>query len=329
MTLPKQVREQGEESDRLIAEALAKEVGATAPIDEVEKPVADVVKIDPNDYKSRFSLMKQKYDLLVSEELPAVRSQVSQRDEQILALTQQVAELAQKMQAVPTVSEPASQPINTNASLKDRIMTVLSDGEKETYSEDFIDMLGRVINSVQPENQLDPAIESRLERVETTQHLTAEDHFWRAINDQVPTWREMQKTAAFQAYLKKYDPLLGTTREEILGDAQEQLNAERAVAVFTNFVGGEQDHDEVDTTIIPNPLEKHVVPEDTGNSNGSDIDVIPQLTAAEIEKYYVDVALGRYKNRQREVDAMENAIRKIHSAAQPQQPNSVDNKTAY
>ena len=329
MSLPKQVREQGAESDRLIAEALATEVGAAAPIDEIEKPAADVVKIDPNDYKSRFSLMKQKYDLLVSEELPAIRGQVSQRDEQILALTQQVAELAQKMQAVPAVSEPTSPTVNTSASLKDRIMNVLSDGEKETYSEDFIDMLGRVINSVQPENKVDSTLESRLEQVETTQHLTAEDVFWKTINDQVPTWREMQKTAAFQVYLKKYDPLLGTTREEILGYAQEGLNAERAIAVFTNF--GEQDHGSIedDTTITLNPLEKHVVPEDTGTSNGSDIDVMPQLSNAEVEKFYVDVALGRYKNRQREAEAMENAIRKIHEATKPQQPGSVDNKTQY
>lgn len=331
MPLPKQVREQGEESDRLIADAIGANDEAVAPVDK-DKPADEVVKIDPSDYKTRFSLMKDKYDKLVSETIPDLNSKISQRDDQVLDLTRQVADLAQKLQAVPAVSEtPAAPVVNTSANLTDRIMSVLSEGEKETYSDDFIDMLGRVINSVQSENKVDPQLESRLEKVETTQHLTAEERFWKTIDTEVSNWREVQKTPAFQKYLKRHDPLLGTTREAILGYAQEELNAERAVAVFTDFINGKQsivpDDDEPGDTI--NPLEKHVVPEDTGSGGMGELDAVPQLTTEEIEKFYIDVALGRYKTRPNEERAMENAIRKIHSAAQPQQPQSVDNKTEY
>lgn len=208
--------------------------------------------------------------------------------------------------------------------MQERIAGALTDEEKGQYEENFIDMITRMIQTVQNTTS-DNNLESRVKNVETIQHQTAEDKFWNAIDNRVPDWREIQKSDDFQSYLNEFDPLLESTRSNVLSQAQSDLNAERAIAVFMNFKNGSQytkpNEDDIPT---PNPLDKHVTPSDTGGGDGDGgIEVVPDLSLEEINKFYVDVSLGKYKTRPTEQASMEDAIRKIHQASQPVEPTIV------
>ena len=319
--IPEQVRKQGEESDRLIEEANNPTLEPVVN----DKPNEPAKKIDPEDYKERFVNFKKNTD----ETINSLRMELSQLTGQNNAQTDQIADLIQRLEA-KTVEAPIAPAVNSNESLQERIAGALTDDEKGQYEEGFIEMIARMIDSVHKTQNVAPDtnLESRLENVEKKQVLSDGEKFWHEINIAVPNWRELQKLDNFQAYLSKFDPLLMSTRADILNQAQSDLNHERAIAVFTNYTNGTQNHIVEDDPII-DPLEKHVAPEVTGSGDGSGIEDVPVLSTEEISQFYVDVAVGKYKTRPSEQASMENAIQQIHAALNHSQAPSVENKTEY
>lgn len=316
MALPKQVVEQAEAAERMATEAGLK--GAPPKPEPVEngdkpntdKPAEKTEKIDPDDYKARFAGLTKTHSEL-KQRYEASQAEVSRLTGTVEALQKQNADLLEQVKAAPEVTPQPS--VDTGASVQERIMAVLSDDEKSSYSQEFFDMLGRVLQTVSPSKpETDSELKERLEKVEKNQHLTAEEAFWKKVNEAVPDWRDIQDTDAFQAYLKEHDPLLQDTRLNVLVGSQETLNASRAIAVFNDFknrahILGPQVED--DTEI--DPLERHVIPDDTGAGDGGDIETTPDISPDEITQFYQDVALGKYKNRLEEQRAMEAAIAKI------------------
>ena len=322
--VPKQVREQAEESDRLIAEATEAKKPTSEPTEQ-GKPGEQANKIDPDNYKDRFINYKKSTDITISN----LRNEVSQLTGQVEVLSQQNAEFIKQLQDKSVEQVTSTPEVDHNLDVNERIMAVLTDEEKETYSPEFIEMLGRATKAVSQSPDQSSDLESRLNKVENFQQETAEDAFWRIIKEKVPSWKEVQSTDEFQDYLNEYDPLLGTTRMQVLKQAQSDLNAERAVAVFTTHINGSQSRSTSHDEETINPLDKHVVPDLTGSGSGDDIQEVPNLTAEQITQFYIDVSLGRYKTRPAEMESMENAIRKIHAATNQPPPANVDNKETY
>lgn len=87
-TLPKQVRERAEESERLIAEQQAKNNPTAEPTTNNGKPADEPEKIDPENYKERFAKYKQQTDKTIS----TLRTELGQLTGNNEALTQKVAD---------------------------------------------------------------------------------------------------------------------------------------------------------------------------------------------------------------------------------------------
>ena len=319
--IPKQVREQGEESDRLMAEANEANKPTLEPVNN-DKPNDPANKIDPENYKERFINYKAQTDITIRD----LRGDVSQSIGREEVLQQTIADLNQQLQSKPQA--PVVDEVDVSKSVQERILASLTEDERENYSPEFIDMLSRVTKVVNSTSIPDTSLEDRIKNIETTQVQTREDKFWQAVDDGVPNWRELQANPDFQKYLNVNDTLLGTTRLNVLKQAQSDLNAERAIAVFKAYANGSQAHIE-DEPIPTNPLDKHVVPELTGSGDGGDIQDVPILSAEEISQFYVDVAVGKYKNRPSEMASKEAAIQKIHAALNHSPAPSVENKTEF
>ena len=330
MAIPKKVLEQGAEAERLAQEAGMKGAPAPANKSDTDPPATPAApaakldqgkpaegnppaKVDPENYKERFSRMKQKYD----NEVPAMREANLKMSGELEALRRQVTELMQQLQNSKAAGPAAT--AKTDGSISERIQSVLTDDEKEHYSPEFMAMLGRVIAAGQVSQPADSTLETRLNTLEKRAHETAEERFWRLIDQGVPQWEQVQATDDFREYLNVYDRKLKMTNGAALKKAQADLDADTAIAVFEDFMN------KAPASATPNPdpedpREQHVMPVTTGAGDGGDIQdnsATRRFTEAEITKFFNEVAIKAGKGIPLSATelATERAIQKQFQAA--------------
>lgn len=297
MAIPKQVREAGDESERL-AQQLRKDREGTQPeppaaekepeptpkeeppAEPKATPVSDnrSPESDPNYWMTRFKGLKRHHDELV----PQLRREVSE-------LQAQIQEIKSQPQQPPA---PAAAPQRAGT---DAILSVLTDEQRESFSPELLEVLETVGKRAadmayqQAKGHTD-GVAGRVERVEQYAQKSQDEHFWEEIESGIPDWRELHEDQAFLDWVHDFDPLFGKSRFDEIQACQAQYDPARIIAIYSMFKDqrGRQGH------VKEDPLADRVTPE--GGGPGPEGVATPQgrsFTVTEVQNIYKRMALGK------------------------------------
>jgi hypothetical protein len=292
MGLPTEVEKQGkkaEEAQKELIEGgktdLEKEV--TAPTEDKAKPEKDAEKgkkadeeiVVSEDFKQKYEVLKGKYDT----EIPQLREQLRLAQEAIEALK------ATKDSPKPKKEEGAEQPDKETKGPKQ-----LDKENFSGYGEEMVEMVDSV-NELIKENEALKGENAKLKgSVDAVGHSvakTAQDRYYDTLEEAVPDIWTINKDPKWLEWLGQEDPLTGKTRQELLEEAQGNLDANRVARFFKTFSGG-NGKDALSTDDIPKE-EDNVVHDEglAGDETGQPEKVV--ITPAQFTKATQDRIHGR------------------------------------
>lgn len=184
----------------------------------------------------------------------------------------------------------------------------------ENFGSDLVEMVQRVASSMLAraagELQTQAAnIDRRLAQLEQayqgtsqTVAMTAEQAFFDRLTKLVPDWEQTNANQAFLAWLAEVDPLLGQPRQVALDAAQQQMNADRAAAVFKAFVATSQPAPKA------NNLDKQVSPKGTASSAPPTPQQPVIWTQQQVVDFYNAKRRGDFRGREKDAAALEAEI---------------------
>lgn len=196
----------------------------------------------------------------------------------------------------------------------------ISEEERETYGEDFLDVAARAAAS-----RLDPIIgelKSRLDEIQGTVKSVAQQteeekrqSMYSLLDGEVPNWRDVNRDPNFVAWCNLPDPFSGVIRMEMLREAYTQLDGRRVLNFFKGFLKDEAvtDPARIVKPEMPNtgkvPLENFAAP---GRAKAPAAAVRPgekeTISTAQIAQFYADVNRGKYRGNEAEKERLEAMI---------------------
>jgi len=146
-------------------------------------------------------------------------------------------------------------------------------------------------------------LKQKLNAAEEDLRKRAENQFWIDLDKNFPNWLAVNEDPKWREWLSQRDPITGAFRQQLLDAAQDALDVNRVVAMFTAFTQSSpapQPEIVRQAQVVPEP----VAPAPDVNASAS----IPFVTRAEIKKFFQEKAIGKYKFRPQEAEAMEKRI---------------------
>lgn len=311
--LPRAVKRQAEEADRLLRELSAKpgETIETPPPEGDTTPAAaapqavteDDVPSSPtsgqspessqqgqqpapvdDDFRQKYLVLKGKYDKEIPE-LKIALSDALEQNRELRAMLQQQAER----------SQPQPPPMRNGNGNHSKL---IKPEEEEEYGKDFFDVVGRRAREIAEE-----MVEERLSKLNLPSQPTrspqqeAEDRKERvraALESSVPGWVEINQSQNFLAWLADPDVFSGKMKRELLTDAFKAGDAARVVQFFKAF--------QEDSAGRPTPTARTpsvdagtlVAPQTSLSGGPVDAPGGARIwTQAEIAEFYAEVRRGR------------------------------------
>jgi hypothetical protein len=197
--------------------------------------------------------------------------------------------------------------------------------EREAYGDDFLDVAARAARE-----KLDPELKSlrqELEQLKGAVGNVSEDNekerrkkFYDHLNDQLPSWKTLNRDPKFIAWCNLPDPFSGAIRGAMLNDAVAKGDAPRALRFFNGFLTDEAATapagNRPELPRLPNgqangkvPLENFAAP---GRAKAPAGDPPPAekeiITPAQIAHFYLLVQKGHYKGNEAEKERLEREI---------------------
>jgi len=310
MALPEQIRKQTEAVQELYKAAAdsttppVEDEVITPPVEESEvAPVpADEQKASADEVPEE--TVAQKYRTLqgmYNAEVPRLHQQNREMQQRIKEMEQLFA----SMTATQTTAAPA---------VVERLVTdqdVADYGEsldvmRKVTREELGIVAKRIANIEATLHQMQTQVVPQLASVTQRQQLTAEQKFWSDLVAAVPNFRQINDNPEFQAWLLTVDPLTGIARQTYLDDAQHALDAARVANFF---------HIWLESTAHPagtspaSELEKQISPGRSRSTGTSATTSQGKMyTPSDIQKFFNDVRIGRYKGREQERSRIERDI---------------------
>lgn len=186
-----------------------------------------------------------------------------------------------------------------------------SNDDAETFGQDMLDMVSRVL-----EARVGGVLRAVVERIEQleVQHQgtsrtvarTAEEAFYIRLKELVNDYEEVNASQAFLAWLADVDPVYGAPRQQALDEAAAALNAVRVAAIFNTYK----------TSVAPPAtprsarpsLETQVAPAAAAAGAPPKPEGVKYVLVSDVERFYDDVRRGRYRGRETERQAQEQAV---------------------
>lgn len=299
---------------------------AEAPVEptaDAATEVADSVSVEPapdapadvqaelHKLEQRYSTLKGKYD-----------SETQAQADQIATLTGQLQSMQAviaSMQSVSSAEETTEAPAQSSAAL--------TQAEIDDYGEELLDVVGRkAILALNPTleqiNQRLQALEQGVGGIQRKTELSAREQVYAALNEQVDNWKDVNKSEDFKSWLAEADPYVGQQRGALLNQAFTENDAIRVVNFFKGYLKeqtavkpGAQTPNQPATPATPQAaqvdLETLVAPggaTEAAPASAQRDDAGRYFTQAEISAFYADVQKGRYKGKDQEKAAIEQAI---------------------
>ena len=306
MGVPKKVQEQADKADELASEYYDKTTGqrkdpnAPQPSPVAETPTPSESAASENqseDWEKRFRGLSKTH-----RELKEQYKQAVEHNEQ---LNQRLTDLEAKMSSKP--AEPAPDP---SKSMEERLRSMMTEDEREQYDDKFIGMLARFINNGAPKQDLS-TVEDRLNQMEKNQTMTAQQLFWKQVNENVPDWQKIQESTEFDEWASEYDPMLKTNRWKALESTMQTLDHELAIGIFNQFKelrAKPSAPAQQDNGIEQDPRYQQVVPDHAAGASGIADDGQPYFKQSFINQFYKDVSLGKYRGKEAEASQIDKQI---------------------
>jgi hypothetical protein len=213
---------------------------------------------------------KHKYDVLQAK----YNAEVPGLHRQIKALQESIAELKKQIET-PASSTTEDGAGNTPGLDEDEyppeLVAVINKQDKQ---------IAELMSTI---NQLTGNVENI--RSETT--ATKSDAFWNDLIKAVPDWESINVSQKFLVWLGQPDPLTGIIRQNLVDQAQKNLDAARLIAVFNDWKSQKPQSGQGQ----PN-LEDEVIPNNS-QGNGPGAPEKPVYTRAWVSKFYQDKAAGK------------------------------------
>ncbi len=274
MSLPEAVRKQVEEAEELAKkmqaqseeeEPIEEEVSESEELLEEEKPQREPVE----DWEHKYKVLQGKYNAEVPrlhEEIRSLRQANALFEERVKLLEQ----LVQQKAAAREEHEPEDDAI-------------------KTLKEDFPDIYKAVVKLLdQKKHELTTEVEQKI--TPTTQQLV-QQAFYSQLNQLVPDWQELNTDEGFLQWLQQREPFARKTRHELLQEAYHAADAETVAQFFKTYKDQISDR---------KPQVQNVVPPAGKGRSYSGKEPERKWKQSEIERFYLDAALGKISAKDKE-----------------------------
>lgn len=172
----------------------------------------------------------------------------------------------------------------------------------ENFGADMIEMVQRYAEQIfQSMDGRITAIEKQLTGVSDRTEVTLEQQFYASLNGLVPDWERVNSDSRWLEWLAEVDPVYGAQRQAALDDARKNLNVQRVANVFNAFKTSHpvKQQESLANQVAPNSASAPVV----------STQATKQIWASKaVEKFYSEVAKGRYNGREDEAARIEAEI---------------------
>lgn len=200
----------------------------------------------------------------------------------------------------------------------------LTPQEVSDYGEPFLDVVGKKAREiVSPEvaelRKQFASMQQKLESVGGHMAQDAQSRMFETLDTKLAGWREVNSNPDFISWLRLPDTYSGAIRHDLLKAAYERNDAPRVLAFFNGFLAEEAVVDPalggLDSAPAPTrppakvPLADLAAPGRAKSSAAPSAPAEkPVISRAQISKFYLDVAAGKYRGREEEKDRLEKMI---------------------
>ncbi len=202
------------------------------------------------------------------------------------------------------------------------IRKYFSEQEIELHGEDHFKNLLKVAAKISREQasaeretiqrEIAETVEPIKQELDKTRELASNqrvENFWTHLNREVPNWQQINGDNKFHTWLTEVEPYYNSTRQNLLSDAEKALDGARVIAIFKGYLKTATQAQ----TATEQKLERMVAP-DSIPSSSIPSNEVEFISRGEINKFYNDMKLNRYKNFPKEAEAMERKIQAAYLA---------------
>lgn len=304
---------EGEQSDppEPTQEPQASDAGEAPPNGQEKETPEPKKQVNPDAIEGEG--FEQKYRTLqgmYNREVPRLLSQNRELGQRLNQMEQLLANMQEQQKSEPQPTAENTKPL-------------VSDAEIEEYGPETVDLFRRLSRQetlpyIQKIAELEGTIKDlktsvvpQVENVVQRERQTTQERFWADIDQAVPDWREINNNQDFHTWLLEYDPMYGSTRQELLEQAQSQFNSQRVVSFFETWKRMNPTHGQeqkAENSSSREELEKQVSP---GKSRSASVPTTSEgrtYTPEDIREFFKDVSAGKYKGREDERNRIERDI---------------------
>lgn len=145
------------------------------------------------------------------------------------------------------------------------------------------------------------ALEQELTGVNDRTEATLEQQFMVTLKGLVPDWETINTDTRWLKWLAEVDPVYGSNRQAALNQAREALDAQRVANVFNAFKAAHPAKPQ-------DSLANQVAPSGAASPPQAGPKDAPILSSKFVERFYNEVAKGRYVGREEEASRIDAEI---------------------
>jgi hypothetical protein len=327
MALPEQIRKQTEAVQQLYQQLNTDDNTGTdtSAADGTVTPLADVDSAPNNAAPSPTNEQRsgddnvseetivQKYKTLqgmYNAEVPRLHQQNREMTGRVQQMEQLLASLsAQQANANTTQQQAVTEKIITDKDVEEYGESL--DVMRKVSREELVPVAQRLAQIEHMLRQMQTSVVPQVQAVAQRQQVSAEQQFWAELSANVPNYRQLNENDTFQSWLLQADPLTGITRQTYLDDAQRSLDAGRVANFFRTWLESTGQATVAQSTgrTGVSELEKQVTPGRSRNTGApATTNQGKMYSPQDIQKFFNDVRIGKYKSREQERDRIERDI---------------------
>ena len=327
MALPEQIRKQTEAVQQLYQQLNTDDNTGTdtSAADGTVTPLADVDSAPNNAAPSPANEQRsgddnvseetivQKYKTLqgmYNAEVPRLHQQNREMTGRVQQMEQLLASLsAQQANANTTQQQAVTEKIITDKDVEEYGESL--DVMRKVSREELVPVAQRLAQIEHMLRQMQTSVVPQVQAVAQRQQVSAEQQFWAELSANVPNYRQLNENDTFQSWLLQADPLTGITRQTYLDDAQRSLDAGRVANFFRTWLESTGQATVAQSTgrTGVSELEKQVTPGRSRNTGTpATTNQGKMYSPQDIQKFFNDVRIGKYKSREQERDRIERDI---------------------
>lgn len=269
------------------------------PAENVTQPVnAPVVDDNDESWRHKFDSINGRYK--------RSKQEIREMSERLAQLESMVTQLQSAPRAEPPKELKAER--------------LITPEEEQNWGAELLSVVGkRAKEELTPEvatlkSQM-AQLQQRLDQLNGTVAMSAREKMYALLDEKCPNWQAINENQDFISWLGLRDPFSGATRRNLLNQAYEQNDSPRVLKFFEGFLAEEAatapaaqaQPDPVPGAVPRVPLETLAAPGRAKSTAHTPVEK-PIINRADITRFYMDLAAGRFRGREDEAKRYEAEI---------------------